>query len=85
MFNIVDRATQILNGQFEAIPNSVIDYLKTGSTTSNFPDVFILTGIIGFCFVYLMIYVVELIRSNKSTKKPSDSSINNEKDHSSTS
>jgi lipoprotein signal peptidase len=69
IFNMVDRATQFLNHQPNAVANSVIDYLNTGTTTSNFPDVFILTGVIGFTALFVIISVVNTIRPPKTSDK----------------
>jgi lipoprotein signal peptidase len=69
LFNLVDRATQI-----SAHANSVIDYLHTGNTLSNFPDVFILTGIIGFGVVYIIFMTIYTYSKNKKTKNEKDKS-----------
>jgi lipoprotein signal peptidase len=76
MFNIIDRATQP-----SPHSNSVIDYISTGNTTSNCPDIFILTGVIGFSVLYIGVSIFNFI-NEKKTKKPDEDKPNNEKNHS---
>ncbi|MDR1235342.1 MAG: signal peptidase II [Mycoplasmataceae bacterium] len=70
LFNLIDRATQP-----SPHLNTVIDYLPTGNTTSNFPDVFILTGVIGFSVLYVIITIYGLTkRKNKQDKNDKNKS-----------
>jgi hypothetical protein len=62
MFNIIDRATTFTLHQ----PDTVIDYLPTGGTTSNFPDVFILTGIIGYAVLYITLSIIKMVQDKKT-------------------
>jgi lipoprotein signal peptidase len=58
-FNIIDRA---------ANHGYVIDYLPTGGTTSNFADVFILIGIIGFGVIYIIMSIIAVVNEKKEAK-----------------
>ncbi|MDR0674964.1 MAG: signal peptidase II [Mycoplasmataceae bacterium] len=85
LFNIVDRATQYLSPTSIAFwgPNTVIDYLNTGNTTSNFPDVFILIGVIGFTVLYLIMSIFNITREKKKSEKTETKEpINDEKNKS---
>jgi lipoprotein signal peptidase len=64
LFNLIDRATQDATHS-----NAVIDYLPTGNTLSNFPDVFILTGVIGFGVLYITITIYGYVKNKKTTNE----------------
>jgi lipoprotein signal peptidase len=83
MFNVIDRATQYLSPTKYSTygPDKVIDYLPTFNTLSNFPDVFILTGVIGFSVLYIGVSIYHFIKEKK-TKKPGGDKPKNEKNHS---
>jgi lipoprotein signal peptidase len=80
LFNIIDRATQSPPN-----PNTVIDYLDTSfifNTISNFPDVFILTGIISFTVLYVTMSVITITKEKRRITKSKDNNPTHEKNHS---
>jgi lipoprotein signal peptidase len=65
-FNLMDRA---FYSSLSTVPYVVIDYLPTLNTKSNFPDVFILIGIIGFAVLFIITTIVKTVQEKHSEDK----------------
>jgi lipoprotein signal peptidase len=68
MFNVFDRAIGF-NLAYNGLPyhDVVLDYFQFSFKWGifNFPDVFVLTGIIGGCVLYIIFSIMALIRARK--------------------
>jgi lipoprotein signal peptidase len=73
MFNIFDRVigfTLACNPGLGHISNQVLDYFRFSFKWGifNFPDIFILTGIIGACVLYIIFSIIDLVLARKADK-----------------
>jgi lipoprotein signal peptidase len=69
-FNLIDRAIG-----YPGFANTVIDYIPTlwfFNTISNFPDFFILGGVIIFALLYIVLTIVGVSNSGRKSKKDSN-------------
>jgi lipoprotein signal peptidase len=72
-FNIFDRvigftlACDTIAGHYQ---NEVLDYFQFNFSWGifNLPDVFVLTGVIGACALYVIFSIIALVKSSKQDK-----------------
>jgi lipoprotein signal peptidase len=71
MFNIFDRAIGFTLASYPwwgFISNEVLDYFEFSFPwgTFNFPDVFVVTGIVGSCILYIIFSIIDLVNAKKA-------------------
>jgi hypothetical protein len=74
MFNVFDRVigfSATSRPEWGYVYNEVLDYFRFSFNWGifNFPDVFVLTGIIGTCVLYIIFSIIGLVSARKEDRR----------------